>query len=142
MNNNTQKKKVILIGAGLRGNTYTKIGQEIDLFDVVAIAEPIKERREFVAARHGVAKENTYESWEELIARGKIADAAIIATMDRDHFAPTMAAIDAGYDLLLEKPVSPSPEECRAIEEAAKKKGTEILATATTASPVRPGNLK
>ena len=127
MENKSQKKKVILIGAGLRGNTYSKIGQNIGLFEVVAIAEPIKARREFIAKRHGVSEENLYESWEALLARGKIADAAIIATMDRDHFAPTMAAIEAGYDLLLEKPVSPLPEECRAIEAAAKKKGTQVL---------------
>lgn len=127
MEDNRQKKKVILIGAGSRGNAYTRIGKEIDLFEVVAVAEPIKERREFVAKRHGVTEENLYESWEPLIARGKIADAAIIATMDRDHFAPAMAAIEAGYDLLLEKPVSPSPEECRAIEAAAKKKGVSVL---------------
>ncbi len=124
---NKQKKKVILIGAGSRGNAYARIGGQIELFDTVAIAEPIKARREFVVKRHGIKEENIYESWEPLIARGKIADAAIIATMDRDHFAPTMAAIEAGYDILLEKPVSPLPEECRAIEEAAKKKGVKVL---------------
>ena len=121
------KKKVILIGAGSRGNAYTRIGQEIDLFEVVAVAEPVDARRNFVAKRHGLTEENLYTTWEPLIAKGKIADAAIIATMDRDHFAPTMAAIEAGYDILLEKPVSPLPEECRAIEDAAKKKGVKVL---------------
>ena len=127
MKNNINKKKVILIGAGARGNAYARIGKEIELFDVVAVAEPIAARREFVAKRHGIAKENLYETWEPLIAKGKIADAAIIATMDRDHFAPTMAAIEAGYDILLEKPVSPLPEECREIERAAKEKGVSVL---------------
>ena len=121
------KKKVILIGAGSRGNAYTRIGKEIDLFEVVAVAEPVDARRNFVAKRHGLTEENLYTTWEPLIAKGKIADAAIIATMDRDHFAPTMAAIEAGYDILLEKPVSPLPEECRAIEDAAKKKGVKVL---------------
>lgn len=121
------KKKVILIGAGSRGGAYTRIGKEIDLFDVVAVAEPIKERREFIVKRHDISPENVYETWEPLIARGKIADAAIICTMDRDHFAPAMAAIEAGYDILLEKPVSPLPEECREIERAAKEKGVSVL---------------
>ena len=127
MNNTGTKKKVILIGGGLRGNTYTRIGKQIDLFELVAVAEPIKERREYFAKKHGLSEADVYPSWEPLLARGKIADAAIICTMDRDHFAPTMAAIEAGYDLLLEKPVSPLPEECRAIEEAAKKKGVNVL---------------
>ena len=127
MTDTKQTKKVILIGAGLRGRKYVQIGQQIGLFEVVAIAEPIQERREYLAAQHGIPKENVYTSWEPLIARGKIADAAIICTMDRDHFAPTMAAIEAGYDLLLEKPVSPLPEECRAIEAAAIEKGVNVL---------------
>ena len=121
------KKKIILIGAGLRGKKYVEIGQEIDLFEVVAIAEPIPERREYVAKQHGLSEEQVFTSWEPLIALGKIADAAVICTMDRDHFAPTMAAIEAGYDILLEKPVSPLPEECFAIEQAAKEKGVNVL---------------
>ena len=49
---------------------------------------------------------------EELLALGKIADAAVIATMDRDYYKLTMQAISLKYDLLLEKPVSPVPKEC------------------------------
>lgn len=122
-----EKKKLILIGAGHRGNSYTKIGMDIGKFDLIAVAEPVEERREFVANRHGVAPEMRFASWEPLLAKGKIADAAVIATMDRDHFAPAMAAIEAGYDILLEKPVSPVLEECVALEEAARKKGVQIL---------------
>ena len=122
-----EKKKLILIGAGHRGNSYTKIGADLGKFDLIAVAEPVKDRREFVADRHGIAPEMRFESWEPLLAMGKIADAAVIATMDRDHFAPAMAAIEAGYDILLEKPVSPVLEECVALEEAARKKGVQIL---------------
>ncbi len=122
-----EKKKLIVIGAGHRGNAYTRLAMECDKFEVVAVAEPIKARREFVAKRHNIPKEMQFESWEPLIALGKIADAAIIATMDRDHFAPTIAALDAGYDLLLEKPVAPTPEECRAIEAHATKLGRRVL---------------
>jgi hypothetical protein len=42
--------------------------------------------------------------------------------MDRDHYAPAIAAIDVGYDILLEKPAAPTLEECRAIEKAANEK--------------------
>ena len=122
-----EKKKLILIGAGHRGNSYTKIGMDLGKFELVAIAEPVKERREFVAKRHGVAPEMCFESWEPLLALGKIADAAVIATMDRDHFAPAMKAIEEGYDLLLEKPVSPVLEECVALEKAAREKGVQVL---------------
>ena len=121
------KKKLILIGGGKRGNTYTKLGKELDKFELIAVAEPIKIRREYIAKLHGIPENMCFESWEPLLELGKIADAAVIATMDRDHYAPTMKAIDLGYDILLEKPVSPVPEECEAIEAAAEAKGVQVL---------------
>lgn len=122
-----EKKKLILIGGGNRGNTYTNIGKNIGKFELIAVAEPIQARREYIAKLHGIPESMQFESWEPLLALGKIADAAVIATMDRDHFAPAMAAIEAGYNVLLEKPVSPRPEECRALAEAAEKKGVSVL---------------
>lgn len=124
---NVQKKKLILIGGGNRGNSYTKIGKELEKFELVAVAEPIKMRREYLAKMHGIPEEMCFESWEPLLALGKIADAAIISTMDRDHFAPAMNAIEAGYDILLEKPAAPTVEECRMIEKAASEKGVNVL---------------
>ena len=121
-------KTLILIGGGNRGKRYTDIALELgEKFKVVAIAEPIAERREVLRQLHSLPEEACFESYEPLLEKGKIADAAIIATMDRDHFAPAMAAIEAGYDLLLEKPISPLPEECRALTEAAQKKGVSVL---------------
>ena len=103
-----QKKKIILIGGGNRGNSYTKIGKELGKFELVAIAEPIKIRREYIAKLHGIPENMCFESWEPLLALGKIADAAIISTMDREHFDPAMKAIEVGYDILLEKPAAPT----------------------------------
>ena len=122
-----EKKKLILIGGGNRGNGYANIGKKIEKFEIIAIAEPIKERREHIAKNHGIPESMCFESWEPLLALGKIADGAIIATMDRDHFAPAMKAIECGYDILLEKPVSPDVNECEKIEAAAKAAGVSIL---------------
>lgn len=122
-----EKKKLILIGGGNRGNTYVNIGRDLGKFELVAVAEPIKERREYIAKNHNVPDSMCFESWEPLLALGKIADAAIIATMDRDHYAPAMAAIALGYDILLEKPVSPDVKECEQIEKAANEKGVKVL---------------
>ena len=121
-------KKLILIGGGSRGRAYTDKALGMgSCFKVVAIAEPIRERREFLAKLHSVPKEMTFESWEPLLALGKIADAAIIATMDRDHFAPAMQAVRLGYDLLLEKPIAPTPEECDALLAETKKYGSKVI---------------
>ena len=68
-----------------------------------------------------------YLSWEDILAQPKMADAAIICTQDRMHFEPAMKAISLGYNLLLEKPVSQTPEECARIALAAKEKGVSTV---------------
>jgi predicted dehydrogenase len=47
----------------------------------------------------------------------------IIATPDQLHTAPSLKALDAGYDVLLEKPIAPTEEECRQILAKAKETG-------------------
>ncbi len=122
-------KTVALIGAGQRGEMYARRAKELygDYFKVVAVAEPIESRREDIKERHGIADSMCFESYEQLLAQPQLADIVIIATMDRDHYAPAMAAIEKGYDIMIEKPISPKPEECLEIERAAKEKGVFLL---------------
>ena len=123
-----KKLKVILIGGGDRGIRYTNIMKDLpEKYEVIALAEPIDNRREFVKGKHGISDDMCFTDWKPLLKKGKIADLCIIATMDRDHFAPAMAAIEAGYDILLEKPIAPTQEECTALTRAATAKGTKVV---------------
>lgn len=122
-------KTIILIGAGMRGRGYTNIMKDSfpeGTFKVVAVAEPVENFRNYVKDKHGIDPENCKESWEELLARPKFADAVVICTLDRDHFEPTVAAINAGYDVLLEKPIGAEPDECLKLGKIAKEKGTRL----------------
>ncbi len=120
--------KVIVIGAGSRGKTYaTHMGQQNGAFEVVAIAEPITSRRNYIKDMWQIPEENCSESWEEFLDRPKFADLVVIATQDQEHFAPAMKAIEKGYNLLLEKPMASTPEECVQIQKAAEKKGVFVL---------------
>ncbi len=47
----------------------------------------------------------------------------VIATPDAEHVAPAVAFAEAGYHVLLEKPMAPTERECRRIAEAAAKSG-------------------
>lgn len=123
-----KKLKVVLMGAGQRGETYTDIMLNMpERFEVIAVAEPIKSRREFIKEKHNISADLCFDDWRPLLELGKIADVAIIATMDKQHYEPVMKAIDLKYDILLEKPVSPSPKECREIAEKAEKDGVKIV---------------
>lgn len=120
--------KVIVIGAGGRGQGYTNImANAPELFKVVGVAEPIDDRREYIKEKHGIADEHCFDTWEKILDIPKFADVAIISTMDRMHTEPAIKALELGYDLLLEKPVAPTPEECALIEQKAKECGRKIL---------------
>lgn len=122
------KIKIIVVGAGGRGKDYTDIMARFpEKFQVVGVAEPIESRREYMRTKHNIPDENCFDTWEKILEKPKFADAAIISTMDRMHFAPAMEAIRKGYNLLLEKPAAPTAEECLAIESEAKKYGVRIL---------------
>lgn len=123
-----KKIDVVLIGAGNRGTNYTNImADSPEKFNVVAVAEPIESRREYIRKKHNVADDMCFNDWRELLKLGKIADIALVATMDRDHYEPAMCAIENGYDLLLEKPIAATAEECKAIADAAERKNVNVL---------------
>ena len=117
--------KYILIGAGSRGTIYGSWAHAHHI-EIAAIAEIRKDRLENAAKELEVPVERCFTDTNALFALGKIADAAIIATMDRDHYGHVMAALDCGYDILLEKPISPSAKESLAIEKKAHARGCQI----------------
>ena len=118
--------KVILIGAGNRGRTYTD--QMTDRrYQVVAVADPVPQLREYIGNKHGIPEAMRFTTWEDVLSMPKFADLVIIATPDRLHYAPAMAAIGQGYDLLLEKPIAPTEQQCVDLANKAKEKGVRIL---------------
>lgn len=127
---NTNYKKLdkpvtaIVCGAGNRGNVYGGYSLAYpDKLDIVGVAEPITIRNERYAAKHAIKDENRFVTWEDVFKRPKFADAIIITTPDNLHYGPCMKALEMGYDVLLEKPISPSEKECRDILTLAKKTG-------------------
>ena len=117
--------KYIVIGAGSRGTIYGNwaFGQGIE---IAAVAEIRPDRLAEAGKLWSVPENRLFTDANELFALGKIADAAIIATMDRDHYGHVMQALDCGYDILLEKPISPDPRECMEIEARANALGKKI----------------
>lgn len=114
----------ITLGAGARGNVYGNYAVNFPKnLDIVGVAEPIKIRNERYTKKHNIPETNRFDTWERVFERPKFADAIIITTPDNLHYAPCMKALEMGYDILLEKPISPSEKECRNILQLAKKTG-------------------
>lgn len=113
----------ILIGAGQRGafvyGEYAK--KHPEEFKVVAVAEPLEERRTECIQTHGISPDRAFTDWRDLLALGKIADCAMVCTQDRFHLEPVRESLRQGYHVMCEKPMSPNPEECVAMGEYAKQ---------------------
>jgi predicted dehydrogenase len=115
---------VIVIGAGERGKVYADYAlTNPDKMRVVGVAEPRLRQRTSMAEAHGIPDENVFEDWADVFKRERFADAVIIATPDRLHAAPTISAAEKGYHILLEKPMAPTEEECRAIVKTVMDRG-------------------
>ena len=117
--------EAVLIGAGGRGaRAYGAYAlRHPDRLKIVAVAEPDPERRDRFARDHGITPGNIFHDWEDMMERPQIAPALINATMDRTHLDSSLAALTAGYDVLLEKPMATSAVDCVRIVQAAEDAG-------------------
>ncbi|MFD1037216.1 Gfo/Idh/MocA family protein [Virgibacillus byunsanensis] len=113
--------KAALLGAGNRG-MFAYGSYALDRpneIQFVAIAEPNTKKREKFAETHGIEEDMQFSNWEDLLDNPKLCDVLLVCTQDRNHYEPTMKALDIGYDILLEKPMSPNPSETLEMAEKA-----------------------
>ena len=123
-----KKLTAVVAGYGARGAAYSAYAiDHPDQLEITAVAEIHPGRLQTAKERHALPDDRLFTTWEDLAAQPKMADFAIIGTQDNMHFAPAMALIEKGYHLLLEKPMAPTPEECRLITEAAERKGVHVM---------------
>ncbi len=117
-----KKITIALAGLGSRGKDAYAVTQKLfpEQMEIVAIADIDKEKVKEVAKCYGISEENCFSSAEEMMKEKKLADAMFITTQDRQHVKQAIRAMELGYDILLEKPISPDLDECREITSKAK----------------------
>ena len=120
-----QPVTAVLFGAGLRGaDAYGPYAlAHPDELKFVAVTEPDPERRVRFAAAHEIPPERQFTTWEEVMALPKFADAVFNCTMDQVHYPSSLAALEAGYDMLLEKPMANTLAETVELVQAAEDYG-------------------
>lgn len=115
------KLKAIILGAGYRGRAYAEYAQSHpDQLEIVGVADPVQ--------ADAIPAPRYWNDWKECLADKPEADIVMITMPDSLHHDSAIAALDAGYHLLLEKPISPTEEECReVIGKALEKKRLVIV---------------
>lgn len=120
----------VIVGAGDRGrNVYGQYALEHpEELKITAVAEPDDQRRREFQELHGIPDERCFSGYEALFSQPRLADAAFICTQDGMHYHPAYLAKQRGYHILLEKPISNTPEECVRIWKDFDDTGEQLFA--------------
>lgn len=115
---------VAIIGCGARGkDTYAHLKLKLgDEMEIVAAVDSDEKQLLLMQNEYGVKPENCFTNTDDFFKQGRIADVAFICTLDRLHYKNSIDALNVGYHLLLEKPISNDLKECREIEKLAISK--------------------
>ena len=118
-----------ICGCGNRGlEAYATFQtQHPEKMKIVAGADSRPGQLALLRERYGVAENMCFSSDEELLNQPKLADVMIISTQDRQHVPEALQALDKGYHILLEKPISPELDQCIALREKAKETGRIVV---------------
>ena len=97
------------IGVGGRGrghlrNVMERSQDKADV-QVVAVCDIYSKRKAIAREIAGVGAKNVYHEYREILARDDV-DAVVISTPDHWHAPQALAALDAGKDVYLEKPMT------------------------------------
>ena len=104
------KSRIALIGAGVIGKRHLLAIGSIDEIELVAIADPFPEAG-LVAKEYSVP---FFSDGREMLSQCK-PDGVIVATPTEHHLAPTLASLDAGAHVLVEKPIMATLDEAEQV---------------------------
>lgn len=127
MNKEQRPVSIVAIGAGNRTNKYLEyVRRNPDKARLIGVVELNDLRRQKVADEFDLDASCCYTDYRDFFRSPLKADAVMICTPENMHFEPAMLAIEAGYHVLLEKPIAQTLEECLAIGEAARRKNVIV----------------
>lgn len=90
-----------------------------DMFEIVAIVDPLQDRLDKVASRYS-KNIDTYSDYREILDRTDI-DLVINATPSYIHVETTLDLLNNGFNVICDKPLARKAEEVQLLMDAAKK---------------------
>ena len=111
--------RIAVIGAGGWGFQHARVFSARPDTELCAIVGRTPER---VQARAGAFNVNAYTDIDQML-RQERPDLVSISLPNLEHFAPTLQVIQAGYPLLVEKPLVFDLDEARTLLDEAERRG-------------------
>ena len=96
--------------------------------DIVALCDNDAERLDFCARKFGAKK--TYTNHNKMLAEEKL-DAVSVTVPNHVHHTVTIDALNAGVNVLVEKPIALTSEDAQAMIDAAKKNNKLLMVSQT-----------
>ena len=125
-----KKLKLVLIGTGVRGNSFW--GKRIldkygDITEFVGLVDHNPGRLKYASNYIGTGKKcNLYPNFEDMIAK-ETPDLIIVTTTDATHHEYIIKALDAGVDVLTEKPMTTDEDKCQDILDAENRNKRKVI---------------
>ncbi|WP_078379047.1 Gfo/Idh/MocA family protein [Sutcliffiella halmapala] len=117
-----EKVKVGIIGTGTISGIYLEAPEKFSILDIVAVADIDKEKAHEKAVQYKIDKVYTVE---EMLQDPEI-EIVINLTIPKAHAEVTLAALEAGKHVFVEKPLTIEVEEGKRILEKAREKGLRV----------------
>lgn len=117
-------KRFAVIGCGDFGARHLDVLSGLHGAEVLAIVSRTGARARELADRYGVP--HVFSEIGEMLAAVEL-DAVHVVTDDNRHFIPTMAALEAGLDVFVEKPLSHDLDEARQMVTRARQLGRRLM---------------
>ena len=118
--------KYSIIGFGGRGCMYSYYFKDNEA-QLTAVCDIRKERLELAKGIHKLNDNQLYDNLDEFFTGEQKSELCIIATQDDSHHQIALRALRSGYDLMLEKPIAQTQEECQEIYDCAKENGRKVF---------------
>lgn len=114
--------KTALVGVGKVTDMHARALAKLKESCFTAVCGRSREKTDNYASKYGV---KAYTDVAEMVAKEHI-DVVIICTPHPNHKEPTIAALEAGANVLIEKPLASSLEDCDAMLKASERFGKQI----------------
>lgn len=122
-----KKFKVAVVGCGSRGLTYaSNMFVKSDKYEIVSLCDINPAQIEKMKSVLPLKNVSEFLDPEEFFVE-KRADLLVISSPDRIHVPQALRALELGYDILLEKPISDNRNEIDSLVKAQKKYGGKVI---------------
>ena len=123
-----KKIKAAVVGYGNRGQVYADYSlDKPNEIEIVAVIDINRERLDEAKERYNLGESELFTDIDSFLAKKIPADIVINATMDNEHYETGLKILNAGYDMLLEKPITAVPDELIDLEKTAEKLGRKVF---------------